>query len=451
MNYPNASGYKVEFDAPNPAAVQVKVGGTFSNLTNVSVSGNHYTGYVTLQHPGGDLLQGGGEIDLTGASAANPITNFHVIRPGGTLSGITPTYQSYLNDYQAVRWMNNNNVNNNRAPMTSKDLLPPGQNLGIVGNSYDDVIAAANAQANLKKVWINIPVNADDSFVKAAADKFAANLAPGKQVVVEYGNENWNFAFSHPQWILDKAKGDARVTAPDDFTKTAQEAALLSAHVQQIFQGEFADKSRVAGFLGSQGASTWFVDQGKSIIKAVFGPSTLTQLYKYQGISYYPGDNLSSAATENDLINSLYSDLARQKSYLTADKASATGSGLNEAVYEWGMNGYLTKGGVSQAVIDQFRADPRSRQWVLDEWAAIKGALGPNDLAMEFTVLGDLWSAQVNPLMPHEQEQLAIDQIAAGLGITAGGGPLAPEPASLSLLGIGALGLLARRRKRRAA
>ena len=84
----------------------------------------------------------------------------------------------------------------------STDLLPSGQNLGTNGNSYDDILKWSNQQANLKKVWINIPVNADDSFVKSVADKFAANLAAGKQVVVEYGNENWNFAFSHPHWMV---------------------------------------------------------------------------------------------------------------------------------------------------------------------------------------------------------------------------------------------------------
>src|SRR5205814_783578 len=93
--------------------------------------------------------------------------------------------------------------------------------------------------------------------------------------------------------------------------------------------------------------------------------------------------------------------------------------------------GYLTLGGVPLSVIDAFRADPRARQWVLDEWASLKSTLGPNDLAMEFTILGDYWSAQVNPLGPHEQEQLAIDSLAVGAAAPA---PLAPEPA-----GIGAI------------
>ena len=39
-------------------------------------------------------------------------------------------------------------------------------------------------------------------------DKFNANLAPGKQVIVEYGNELWNGGFAHSGWVLDQAKAD---------------------------------------------------------------------------------------------------------------------------------------------------------------------------------------------------------------------------------------------------
>ena len=443
-NYPSASGYTLNFTAPNPAAIATSLSGMFGNLTNVQINGNRYSANFTLTHDGGNRLAGGGEIDFAGASASNPITHVSVVQPGGTLSGMTTSYQSFLNSYQAVRWMNNNNINNNTAAMTATDLLPGGQNLGTNGNSYDDIIKWSNQQANLKKVWINIPVNADDSFVKTVAAKFAAGLAPGKQVIVEYGNENWNFAFNHPTWILDKAKTDARVTGNDGFTRTGQEAGLLSAHVMQVFQNEFPDKTRVAGFLGSQGASQYFVDQSKQAINRVYGAGTVSSLYKYQGISFYPADNLASANSVDQLVASLYGDLGRQKQYLLNDKADATASGLSEAIYEWSPNGYLTAGGVPQSVVDAFRADPRAKQWTLDEYSAISSAIGPNDLAMEFSVLGDGWSTQINPLLPHEPEQQAIDQISSGITVT---GPLAPEPACLSLLGLLGIGLLGRRRK----
>lgn len=443
-NYPSGSGYTLNFTAPNPTAIATSLSGIFSNLTNVQINGTRYSANFTLTHGPGGRLTGGAEIDLTGATAINPISNVSVIQPGGTLNGMTSSYAGYLNTYEAVRWMNNNNINNNSAPISATDLLPGGQNIGSNGNSFDDIITWSNQQTNLKKVWINIPVNAGDSYVKAVADKFAAKLSPGKQVVLEYGNENWNTAFTHPKWILAQAKTDPRVTATDDYTRTSQEAGLLSAHVMQIFQNEFTDKTRVAGFLGSQGAGSYFVDQEKLAINRVFGANAVSSLYKYQGIGFYPADNLASANSVDQVISALNGDLVRQKQYLAADKADATASGLSEAVYEWSPNGYLTQGGVPQAVVDAFRADPRAKQWTLDEWNAISSILGPNDMAMEFSVVGDGWSAQINPLLAHEYEQQAIDQISASLAIS---GPLAPEPASLSLIGLTGMVLMARRRR----
>lgn len=459
-NYPNAAGYTLQFNAPNPAAISASLAGMFSNLSNVHINGTQYTATFTLQHDRGDLLAGGGEIDLAGASNANPITNLAVVRPGGTLGGLTPSYQSYLNKYTAVRWMNNNNINNNNGVVNSTDLLPSGQNISNNGNSYTDIINWSNQQTNLQKVWVNIPTNATNAFIKAVAGQFATTLDPGKQVIFEYGNENWNFAFQHPGLVvLPKGRADSRVIQSDNFTTTAQESGLQSANMMQIVKAEFsakgADANRAQGFLGSQGANQYFVDKSKEAITRVYGANAITQLFKYQGISFYPADNLTHADSVDQILSAVHADLGRQTGYLAKDKADAAASGLSEAIYEWSPNGYLTAGGVSAGVVNAFRSDPRAKQWTLDEWNAIKSILGPNDMAMEFSILGDGWSAQINPLLAHEPEQQAIDQISASLSVGTGnggnpgvgGGVLNPEPASLSLIGLVVTGLLARRRK----
>jgi hypothetical protein len=458
QNYASGAGYTIQFNAPNPAAINVTVGGMFNGLTNVSRSGNTYTATFTINHDNGNILAGGGEIDLAGASAVNPITNFHVVRPGGTLDGLTPQFQSYLNSYQAVRWMNNNNVNNNVMNVGVADLLPSGQNLGTAGNSYDDIIKWSNQQANLKTVWITIPTNANDAFVKTVADKFAQKLAPAKNVVVEYSNEPWNFAFTHPGQIYSKAQQDNRVTATDTYSMVGQEYGLQSAHIMQLFKQEFSnngqDANRAQGFLNSQGANQWFVDQSKSAINRVFGNGSVANLFTYQGISFYPGDNLAGASSVDQLVSALYTDLNRQKTYLQNDINSASRDGLHEAIYEWGMNGYLTQGGVPANVWQAFRNDPRAKQWVLDEYAAIHSLLGndPKSMAMEFTVEGDGWGPQINPMASPEQEQQGILALAAlyNTGVpVVGGGTLIPEPATLAALG--AFGLLLARRPRRQA
>jgi hypothetical protein len=435
LNYPSGT-YTIRFNAPNPSAIQVTVGGFFGGLTNAQVSGNSYTAQVTLNHDRGDPLAGSGEIDLNGASAANPVTNFTLTRPGGVMGGLTPQFQQYLNNYQAVRWMNNNDINNNVRVLSASDMMPSGQNFGAggagwgnFGNSYDDIITWANGQQNLKKVWINIPSAADDSFVKAVADKFATKLHSDKAVVVEYSNEPWNFFFTHSGLVINaRAQKDSRVTNSGDvYSATGQEYGLTAAHIMQIFKQEFtangADPTRAQGFLNSQGANQWFVEQSKSAINRIFGAGSVAKLFYYQGISFYPTDNLDSYSSTNQLVSALYTDLNRQKTYLANDIESARKDGLHEAIYEWGINGFLTKGVVTQAGLDAFRADPRSKQWTIDEYNATVGPLtandgsrqqlGADDMVMEFTVAGDGWSAQVNPSGPKELEQQGIEAIAA--------------------------------------
>jgi hypothetical protein len=438
QNY--ASGtYTVSFNSPSP--ITISAGGDFSNITNVQRTGTLETMNVTLTHDGGNVLAGSEWLTTSGVSASNPLTNIQIYQASQTGGNLTPTFQNMLNNYQAVRWMNNLNINNNTAPMTSSSITPSGYNMG--SNSYADIVKWSNAQANLKDVMIEIPVNADSTFVASVA-KTMSSLSAGKTVIVEYGNEDWNYTFTQAGWLATQANSDSRVTATDAFGKGAQETGLRAAAVMQTFDANFTGKASVAGFLGSQGSNTYFVDQEKAAITKTYGASAVDSLFKYQGISFYPGDGLSGASTESGLYSALESDLTRLTNNLKADVSDAKGSGLSEAVYEWSPNGYLTLGGVSQAVVDAFRASPDSKQLTLDTWNAIKNNLGSNGIAFDFDVTGDGWSTQINPAGATEQEQLAVDQIAAGnLSV----GASTPEPTSLGLLGLGGLALLRRRRK----
>jgi MYXO-CTERM domain-containing protein len=437
-NYPSGT-YVVSFTSPSP--VTISAGGDFSGISNVQRSGTLETMTVTLNHDNGNILAGSSWLTTSGVTSSNPVSNFQVYQQGTTPASTTPAFQGLLNNYQAVRYMNNLNINNNTTLMTSNSIVPSGSNMG--SNSYADIVKWSNAQSNLKDVMIEIPVNADSTYIASVA-KTMSSLVSGKQVIVEYGNEDWNYTFTQAGWLQTQGAADSRVTASDDFTRNAQEAGLRAAAMMQTFDANYTGKASVAGFLGSQGSNTYYVDQEKSAISRVYGAGAVDSLFKYQGISFYPGDGLSGASSESALYSALESDLTRQTNNLTADVADAKASGLSEAVYEWSPNGYLTLGGVSASVIAAFRASADSKQLTLDTWNAIKNNIGANGIAFDFDVTGDGWSTQENSLAATEEEQLAVDQIAAG-NLTVGS--QTPEPACLSMLGLGGLALLRRRRK----
>lgn len=446
VNYPNASGYKVQFTAPNPGAVNLQIGGIFNNLTNIQVNGNTYTANMTVFHDGGNIKAGGGGININGASAAFPISNFRVLRPGGTPQGLTPEFANLFNQYAGARYMNGSFVNNNTRPLSASDIPPAGQNLsgggvGDFGDSIHDQIAWTNQQPKAKTMFVNIPWNADASYITATANAVKNELKPGVQVMWEYGNEPWNFAFAHAGWLLQQGQADSAhsYVNGDNFGRTGEAYGIKSAQMMQTVRTVIPTAK---GFLNSQGANQWFVDQAKNAINRNFGNGAVANLYGWQGISFYPADNAGALGSATAIFQAGENDLVRQKQYLANDIADAHASGLNEFIYETSPNGYLTSGQTPASVVDAFRADPRSGQLTTDMMNTINSLLGPNDGAMVFTVSGDYWPTQLDTLLPPEYEQQAMSAFLATHTAA-----VVPEPAALGLLGI--LGTLLMHRKRR--
>jgi hypothetical protein len=432
QNYANGV-YTIQFDSPSP--VTINTAGMFGGVTSSSRVGTHTTLTFNLAHDAGGIKTGTGWFGTSGVSASNPVTNFTISAQGTNPRDMTAPFSALRNSYGATRWMNNLNINNNVTQQTPASLVTPGYNAGQ--NSYDDVVKWTNEQPSQKAVMIELPVNQTDAYVAAVAQKMSA-LAMGKTLIVEYGNEDWNGSFAQLGYIQGIEKTDARVTSSDDFGRIGEETGILASHMMDVFKANYTGPATLKGFLGSQGTNTYFVQKERQGISEVYGPSKLASNFGYQGISFYPGDAITSASSAQDLFNQLEADLPRQVNALIADRQDAASVGLAELVYEWSPNGYLTRGGVSQSVIDAFRASPLSKQWTTDELDAIKSNIGAGGIAFDFDVTGDGWSTQIDPLAAHEPEQQAIDAFTATV----------PEPAGLGglMLVVMVAGMMARRR-----
>lgn len=431
MNYPSGT-YLLQYTSPSP--VTMNWSGFFTPGA-VTRTGTLTTQIVAMTHDNGNLKAGMGWFTSGGVSASNPVSNLTLSLQGKVASNLAAPFSNMMNGYNGVRWMNNLEINNNVAVRTAADLVPSGFNAGQ--NSYADIVTWTNQRASQRAVMINIPIHADSSFIAGIA-KTMSGLVAGKQLIVEYGNEDWNYGFTQGGTLSNDGTADSRVTAADGFGKGAQETGLRAAAMMQTFRANYTGPATLSGFLGSQGANQYFVDQSKQAIKNVYGAAFFAQNFQYQGISVYPGDGITGASSKQDLYNQLEADLTRQTTYLKNDVADAAKDGLKELVYEWSPNGYLTRGGVSQSIIDAFRADPISKQLTLDTWAAISGNIGGGGIAFDFDITGDGWSTQIDPLGAHEQEQLAIDSIAAAL----------PEPSGLVAgVTVGLAAVLSRRRR----
>jgi len=88
-----------------------------------------------------------------------------------------------------------------------RTTLTSGSQTTGKGAAYELAIQMANELG--KDIWINIPVGADDDYIRQLATLLKNSLAPGRVVYVEYSNELWNFVFPQTGDNMNAAVAEA--------------------------------------------------------------------------------------------------------------------------------------------------------------------------------------------------------------------------------------------------
>lgn len=121
------------------------------------------------------------------SSMADPIKNIQIIQPGiPTGYEFHPDFLFQLNGMSVLRFMDWNDTNNSTVVHASQRPVPGGPNI-----SFEQMASVCNS-INVD-CWINIPAQAADDYVTAAAT--AMSVVHGK-VYVELSNEVWNGQFT---------------------------------------------------------------------------------------------------------------------------------------------------------------------------------------------------------------------------------------------------------------
>jgi hypothetical protein len=141
-----------------------------------------------------------------------------------------------------------------------------------------------------KDCWINVPMLADDTYVKNLAKLAKARLNPHLRVYVEYSNEVWNFSF--PQWpqaqSLVNAELDSNPQSSLNFDGAGINAqgerdygilvprywARRVMQISDIFRGEFGDQEmmvRVRPLFETQAAWQHWMWAGITFLDRYYG------------------------------------------------------------------------------------------------------------------------------------------------------------------------------------
>ena len=421
-NYPNGV-YTLTFTATDPTAGQLQASGIISILSQ-TISGNTVTAQVQLTHNAvtpaypNPLQNGSGWFGWT--SGYGTVGDIQLTQPGLTPGGLTPWGLSYLSSYQAIRFMNLDNVNDNIGTNDTAQV-PTSTNNGLQP-SYAEQAQWANAAytaggGKLNNIEIEVPVTATDAYIQAVAQQISSVLNPKIAVKFELGNELWNTAtFSQAGYVLNLAEHNSSLQGSDAFGQQGQEAGILEYHAAQVFEQAMGSNFNVTGVLGGQGTNTYFADKGREGIENYYGVSQ-AQLDSVLGdvaVSVYPGDSITSATSVADLFSQVRADFASQATGMAQAEADAKAAGQILDVYEWSPKGYLTTGGVSSSIVDAAIDDPGMYTLTQDLYnEVIAPYLMNGSTVYAFDGPGSGWGSQVDPSTSPDQEWLAMQALLA--------------------------------------
>ncbi len=127
------------------------------------------------------------------------------------------------------------------------DLKRPELGTRVGGYPLETLVALANRVP--ADPHFNLPVDADDEYVKKFAETLKANLDPGLVASVEYGNEVWNWGFPQAEYANQKGQK----MWPDEGSAWVQYAAGRTASACRVIKQVFgSDSDRVRCLLSPQ-------------------------------------------------------------------------------------------------------------------------------------------------------------------------------------------------------
>ena len=330
---------------------------------------------------------------VTPGAATNAVKNLRVIRPGfdpASHPTFTPAWLAHVSRFRILRfmdWLSTNHRANSIvswADRPTRDKKPTDAE----GARWETIVELANTVR--RDPWINIPVRANDDYVRNLATLLRETLDPSLAVYVEYSNELWNGTFEqfaiHRDLAIAEAASPTSVLRLDGATdpnvwnfrrigKRTKEFADIFASVY----GPGALNNRVRIVLPGQMSNSFVVAEGLDVVDRGLGTRPSSVFYAISGAPYiFPSATNDDSADEapgitvDQILQGIAAGVANApQSYEYEPHAGlAAWYGLKVLAYEGGFD---TFGGANVAAKRLANLDPRIRthcRRLLDDWHA---------------------------------------------------------------------------------
>lgn len=421
--------YKGSFTGSASLSVE---GGTFTITNQTYIPASNTTTFdLIIPTPGphhGLVILGFRQTRRTPDARKNSgITDFCLLRPGysrHTTKLFTDSYMACLKsaNFSAIRFMvvleTNGNVEWGKDGTRTQEWRhrKRPEDAGAVrmgainkkdGWPWEYVIALCN-HVDMDP-WINIPVSADDHYIRELAKLFRDGLEPELSIYIEHSNEMWNWGFKQYSWNKARAIEDVKAgTANYDYDhidnpefwgqrRHAQRVKDSVAIFADVFGREEIHK-RIRGVLAGHSAATndHFICgrlPGMLEYLRATGSEPKDWIYAVSIPLYYGGPAAqgkkgTETATVDEIIESMRKSIVdlRPKRQAAIDLARAYGLPGGVCSYEGGPSLGVGK---TDNLANRIRAvrDPRQKDIYEFNFADCFWELGGN-LAMQFTLAG---------------------------------------------------------------
>ncbi|WP_225883359.1 calcium-binding protein [Sphingomonas aliaeris] len=353
----------VALDMPDVYVITYKGTATISVLNGTILSSE--PGRVVFRYTG---TGHGTNVSMRNVNPADPVTEMHIVREDQVAlykSGeiFNPAFIEKASQWSELRYMDWGYTNNNKlVSWDQRTRVDSGSWNGISPTASVPIeIMVALANKTGTDMWINIPAEADDTYVRNTLAYVRDNLASGLSVKVEYSNEVWNWGFQQTGSARDKAaalwgtdlNGNGRIdfnTSEELTGGYLQYYGYRSAQIAAIANDVFAntETGRLQNVISSQ---TSYLGQEQYVLKGVQKANlgSVESLFDTYAVTTYFGlDRPGKAAVTawarsgqagvDAAFAEMSADLDRALQIYAYQQGVAARNGLALAAYEGGLH-----------------------------------------------------------------------------------------------------------------
>ena len=317
VGLPKAEGtYTLTFEG------QAQVSGTGAGtvtITNVTTHGNYTRALVNVgpsRHSSGT-----GQLTLHFRNTNGGVKNIKLMRPGHTNEVFTNQFLDRLKPFTVIRDVHWSQViTTNVTRWEQRPKVTDAQQSSGNGVAYEYLIDLANESG--KDLWICIPDQADDEFVRQLGLLLKERLNPDRKVWLELSDEIWNPQYPATGRYLAAAQQEAQTPCPlnsygqmtDRFALmyrlVARRTIQISDILASVFPGEML--ARIRPVMPGQFGDTYHMADALAWAQSQSGLLE-TKLYGLASAPYFtltPDDNRRTDLTADEILTKLEARLA---------------------------------------------------------------------------------------------------------------------------------------------